>query len=111
MLKFTSMDTWAVIKTGGKQYKVQEGETLEVEKIGKKEGDSVKFDEVLLVSSNGTLKIGKPLLEKAAVKAKVLENFKSKKVRVVKFKSKSHYLRTYGHRQSKTKVLIEKIQV
>ena len=105
------MDTWAVIKTGGKQYKVAEGETLEVEKMDKKEGDSVKFDEVLLVNTNGNLKVGKPLVEKAAVKAKVLENFKSKKVRVVKFKSKSHYLRTYGHRQSKTKVLIEKIQV
>lgn len=101
---------WAVIKTGGKQYKVSEGQKIDIEKLGKKDGESVKFDEVLLVNSNGSVKIGKPLLEKTSVKAKVVSNFKDKKIRVVKFKSKSKYLRTTGHRQQKTKVLIEKIE-
>ncbi len=103
------MDTWAVIRTGGKQHKVAVGEILSVEKISAK-GETVSFDEVLLVSSSGKLQIGKPLVEKAKVKAKILGDFKGKKVRVVKFKSKSRYLRTTGHRHQKTKVKIEKIE-
>lgn len=103
------MDTWAVIKTGGKQYKVAVGENLAVEKLTAK-GESVTFDQVLLVSSNGKLQIGKPSVEKAKVKAKILGDFKDKKIRVVKFKSKSRYLRTNGHRHQKTKIQIEKIE-
>lgn len=101
---------WAVIRTGGKQYKVAEGEQVDIEKLDKKDGESVKFDEVLLVSTDSSVKVGKPLVEKSSVKAKVVSNFRDKKIRVVKFKSKSKYLRTNGHRQSKTKVLIEKIE-
>lgn len=103
------MNTWAVIKTGGKQYKVEEGETLAIEKLEAK-GDTISFDEVLLVSSDGKLQIGKPFVEKAKVKAKIVENFKDKKVVVVKFKSKSRYMRTRGHRHQKTRVLIQKIE-
>lgn len=105
------MGSWAIIKSGGKQYKVSQGETIDVDKLMiNKTSDSVDFKDVLLVSSDKELKIGKPFVEKAKVKAKVLENFKEKKVRVVKFKSKSRYLRIHGHRQQKTKLLIEKIE-
>ncbi len=103
------MDTWAVIRTGGKQYKVAVGESLTVEKIPAK-GETVSFDEVLLISSQGKLQVGKPLIEKAKVKAKIVGDLKDKKVRVVKFKSKSRYLRTTGHRHQKTRVQIEKIE-
>ncbi len=104
------MNSWAIIRSGGKQYKVAEGETLSVEKLEKKDGESVNFNEVLLINVAGSLKIGKPLIEKAQVKAKVVNTFRDKKVRVVKYKSKSRYTRTTGHRQSKTKILIEKIE-
>lgn len=104
------MATWAIFKTGGKQYKVQEGDTVSVEKLEPKSNSSVVFDQVLLVNKEGNLQIGKPLLAKAKIKAKFLEGYKEKKVRVVKFKSKSKYLRTTGHRQQKTKILIEKIE-
>lgn len=104
------MNNWAIIRTGGKQYKVKEGETLSVEKLEKKDGESINFDEVLLINTAGTLKIGKPLIEKAKVKAKIVDTFRDKKIRVVKYKSKSRYTRTTGHRQTKTKILIEKIE-
>ena len=99
---------WAIIKTGGKQYKVKEGDTIFVEKLDGLKDNLVTFDEVLLVS-NDKLSIGTPQLERAQVKAKILENVRGDKVRVVKFKSKSRYLKTRGHRQTHTKVLIEKI--
>ena len=98
-----------MIRSGGKQYKVTEGDIIEVEKIAKENGP-ISFDEVLLVNKDSNLIIGKPLVEKAKVKGQILENFKGKKIRVVKFKSKSRYLRTRGHRQQKTRVKIEKIQ-
>lgn len=104
------MGSWVVIRTGGKQYKVAQGQSLDVEKLESKEGDLVKFNEVLLVSSNGDLIVGRPLVEKASVKARVVSNFRDKKIRVVKYKSKSRYTRTTGHRQAKTKISIEKIE-
>ena len=105
------MAIWAVIKLGGKQYKISEGETVNVDKLRlNSQSDTIVFSEVLLVGSGKDLKIGKPYVEKAKVKSKVLETFKDKKVRVVKFKSKSRYLRTRGHRQQKTKIFIDKIE-
>ena len=103
------MGSWAIIKTGGKQYKVAEGDKIDIEKVKKSDEGVLTFDEVLLVSYDENVIIGTPLVAKAKVKAKIIETFKGKKVRVVKFKSKSRYLRTAGHRQQKTKVLIEKI--
>ena len=103
------MNTWAVFKSGGKQYKVKIGDTLSVDKLNSNDKDSTVFDQVLLTSTNGQIQIGKPYLEKAKIKAKIIKDFKEKKVRVVKFKSKSRYLRTRGHRQQKTKILIEEI--
>lgn len=112
MVKFTSMDaTWAVIKTGGKQYKVKEGDIIDIEKIKPDNKDQVLFNQILLVKNQSNLIIGKPQLEKAKVKAKILENYKDKKIKVIKFKAKSHYLRTRGHRQHKTRIKIERISV
>lgn len=102
------MSTWAIIKTGGKQYKVEEGETLVVEKLGGEKDSKITFDQVLTLGGDKVM-LGTPLVEKAKVAAKIIETFKDKKVRIVKFKSKSRYTRTNGHRQQKTKVLIEKI--
>lgn len=104
------MDTWAVIRTGGKQYKVQEGETLNVEKLDVEKDKTISLDEVLLIGGDKVV-VGTPLVEKAKVTAKVLDEIKDKKVRVVKFKSKSKYLRTKGHRHQKTKIQIEKISL
>src|SRR3989344_4441272 len=98
MIKFTSMNTWAIIRTGGKQYKVAESDVIDVEKVKSDNKGEVIFDEILLAKKEANLIIGKPLVEKAKVKAKVLEDFKGKKIRVVKFKAKSHYRKAQGHR-------------
>lgn len=99
---------WAIIRTGGKQYKVAEGDILDVEKLNIEENKPVSFDEVLAVGGD-EVKLGLPLVEKAKVDGKVLSTFRGKKIRVVKFKSKSRYSRSTGHRQSYTKVQVEKI--
>ncbi|MTI66685.1 MAG: 50S ribosomal protein L21 [Firmicutes bacterium] len=100
---------YAVIETGGKQYRVQEGETLFVEKLDVKEGDNFEFDKVLLVSNDDGVKIGQPYVEGVNVTAKAVEHGKSKKIIVYKFKAKKDYRRKQGHRQPYTKVTIEKI--
>lgn len=102
------MNNWAVILTGGKQYLVEEGQTVDIEKIDAEKDKSVSFDQVLAIGGE-KIHIGTPLVEKAKVSAKVIGNFSDKKVRVVKFKSKSKYTRTLGHRHKRTKILIEKI--
>ena len=111
VVKFTKvMESWAVVEAGGKQYKVKEGQILIVEKVNTSK-DQISLSQVLLNKKDDKLVIGKPLVEGAKVKVKVLGNFGDKKIKVVKFKSKSRYLRVRGHRQAKTKVLIEKIIV
>ena len=104
------MDSWAIIKTGGKQYKVSEGSIVAVDKLSESDKDLVNFDQVLALVDGERFNWGKPYVAGARVKAKILENYKDKKIRVVKFKSKSRYLRTRGHRQQMTKILIEKIE-
>ncbi len=101
----------AVITTGGKQYKVAEGDTLRVEKLDVAEGKSVTFDDVLLVSKEdgSDAKIGTPTVEGAKVTAKVMKQGRAKKIEVRKFKAKSRYARNYGHRQPFTEIQIEKI--
>ena len=99
--------TFAIIKTGGKQYKVAEGDTLVIEKL-EHEGDSVAFDDVLLVA-NGEVKVGKPNVPGAKVAAKVLEEGKGKKKMVFRYKSKPRQHKKKGHRQPFTKVQITKI--
>ncbi len=98
---------FAVIKTGGKQYKVAEGDVLRVEKLESRYGDVV-FDDVLLVV-NGEVKLGKPVVSGAKVFAKVLEEGKGEKKMVFKFKSKTRQHKKKGHRQPYTKIQITKI--
>jgi LSU ribosomal protein L21P len=100
---------YAVIETGGKQYKVQEGDTLFIEKLAANEGDQVVFDKVIAVSRDGSLNVGNPTVSGATVTAKVLGHGKAKKIIVFKYKPKKHYRRKKGHRQPYTKVQIEKI--
>lgn len=100
---------FAVIKTGGKQYKVSEGEVLEVEKLDKKEGDEVIFEEVLLVEKDNKPDFGKPTVENAKVKAEILEQGKGDKKIVYKYKPKKRQRKKQGHRQLFTKVKIKEI--
>ncbi len=101
---------YAIIKTGGKQYKVSEGDTLLVEKLEGAEGDTVVFDQVLTLVNDADVKIGRPLVEGAKVSAKVVEHGKGEKIFVFKYKAKSNYRKRQGHRQPFTKVSIEKIE-
>lgn len=100
---------YAIIKTGGKQYVVEEGKVISIEKLDVEEGAEVTFDEVLLVSGDD-VKIGQPNVAGAKVTGKVLEQGKERKIRIFKYKAKSNYRRRQGHRQSFTKVKIEKIE-
>lgn len=100
---------YAIIKTGGKQYKVQEGEVLSIEKLALDEGETVEFDEVLMVSKDGNTVIGTPNVESATVTGKVTKHGRGKKIIVFKYKSKKNYHRKKGHRQAFTQVVIEKI--
>lgn len=119
------MDKFAIIKTGGKQYKVKEKDVLKIEKIPGKAGDKVEFEQVLMTmdalrpgslrqsseSLTGSLRveIGKPFLEGKKVEGKILEQGKSKKVLVIKYKPKTRYKKRVGHRQMFTKVEISNI--
>ena len=100
---------YAVIETGGKQYRVQQGDVLFVEKLDGTEGDSIVFDKVLLVSKEGDLLAGKPYVENAKVEATVITQGKAKKIIVYKYKAKKNYRKKQGHRQPYTKVKIENI--
>jgi large subunit ribosomal protein L21 len=97
---------YAVFKTGGKQYRAGKGDTVKIEKLMAAEGDSVEFDQVLLVGEGDNVKIGAPLVSGSKVKAKVLIQAKDKKVDVIKFKRRQNYRRTHGHRQHFTLVEI-----
>ncbi|MDD3279609.1 MAG: 50S ribosomal protein L21 [Lachnospiraceae bacterium] len=98
---------YAIIATGGKQYKVAEGDIINVEKLGVEAGESVTFDQVLAVNNDG-LKVGADA-ENATVTASVVKNGKAKKVIVYKYKRKTGYHKKNGHRQQYTQVKIEKI--
>tara|TARA_B100001094_G_scaffold257121_1_gene256573 strand:+ start:566 stop:883 length:318 start_codon:yes stop_codon:yes gene_type:complete len=100
---------YAVIKSGGKQHKVSEGEEILLEKISLDEGEIIEFSEVLAVNKDGTLNVGKPLLDGAVVKGKVINHLKSKKINVIKMKRRKDYRKKQGHRQNLTKVKIESI--
>jgi len=100
---------YAVIKSGGKQHKVSEGEEILLEKISIDEGETIEFSEVLAVNKDGALNVGKPLLEGAIVKGKVINHLKTKKITVIKMKRRKDYRKKQGHRQNLTKVKIESI--
>ncbi len=99
---------YAIIATGGKQYKVAEGDIIRVEKLGVEAGQTVTFDQVLVVN-NGEVKVGNPTVSGATVTATVEKEGKAKKVIVYKYKRKSGYHKKNGHRQQFTQVKIEKI--
>lgn len=100
---------YAIVKTGGKQYKVAQGDVLFVEKLEANEGDVVTLDQVLAVAGENGLTVGAPVVEGATVTAKVLAQGKAKKVIVYKYKAKKDYRRKQGHRQPYTKLVIESI--
>ena len=101
---------YAVIFTGGKQYKVSEGETLRVEKVPGEIGSSVSFDRVLMFSDGRTIKVGQPTLTDVAVKGHIVEQGKAKKVIVFKYKKRKRYRKKLGHRQQYTALKIDTIQ-
>ena len=101
----------AIIETGGKQYKVTEGDTLFIEKLAVEAGENVTFDKVLAVIDGDKITVGTPVVEGAKVDASVVKNGKGKKVIVFKYKPKKGYRRKQGHRQPYTKVTIGKISV
>lgn len=104
------MSMFAIIKTGGKQYKVAEGDVLMIERLAN-DGKEITFSEVLMTSNGDDLKIGKPMVSGASVTAKVLEDGKGDKKMVFRYKSKTRQRKKKGHRQPYTKVQITKISV
>ncbi|MCZ6894190.1 MAG: 50S ribosomal protein L21 [Gammaproteobacteria bacterium] len=96
----------AVIKTGGKQYRVSEGDKLNVESLAAGAGEDVEFAEVLMLADDDNIEIGTPFVEGAKVTAKVVEHGRGEKILIVKFKRRKHYLRRKGHRQNYTRVEI-----
>jgi len=101
---------YAIIVTGGKQYKVQQGDVIYVEKLAAAEGETVTFDQVVAVSKDNGIAIGTPTVSGAKVVGKVEKHGKGEKVIVFKYKPKKNYRRKQGHRQPYTKVVIEKIE-
>ncbi len=104
-----SANMYAVIKTGGKQYRVTPGLRLKVEKLETEVGGNVTIDQVLMVADGEDVKIGAPLIQGAKVQAKVLSHGRGDKVMIFKFRRRKHYRKTQGHRQSYTEIQIEKI--
>ncbi|MDO4280933.1 MAG: 50S ribosomal protein L21 [Peptococcaceae bacterium] len=100
---------YAIIETGGKQYKVEEGMTLDVELLHAEAGEVVDIDSVLMLNKDGQIVTGKPYVEGAKVSLKVVENGKAPKIVVFKYKPKKNYRRKKGHRQPYTRVTVEKI--
>jgi len=100
---------YAIIATGGKQYTVNEGDVIKIEKLDVNEGDTVTFDQVLFVNNGDKSSVGNPTVSGATVSASVVENGRAKKVIVYKYKRKSGYHKKNGHRQAYTQVKIEKI--
>jgi large subunit ribosomal protein L21 len=101
---------YAVIKTGGKQYKVSEGATLKVEKLNADEGATVELDQVLMVVDGDSVKLGAPLVEGGKVTATVKSHGRGKKVEIIKFRRRKHHRKQMGHRQSYTELQITGIQ-
>ena len=101
---------YAIIKTGGKQYKVSEGDLVRVEKLNAEIGDSVSFEDVLLVKSDSDLKVGTPIVENAKVEATVKDQAKDKKIVVFKYRPKKASKTKKGHRQPFTRLEVTKIE-
>ncbi|MBN2720645.1 MAG: 50S ribosomal protein L21 [Proteobacteria bacterium] len=101
---------YAVIETGGKQYRVNEGDVIRVEKLAADVGSDIGFDKILMVGQGDQVRVGNPLVDGASVTGKVIEQDRRKKIIVFKMKKRKNYRRKYGHRQDYTGVRIESIQ-
>ena len=101
---------YAIFKTGGKQYRVQPGDVLDVELLPLAVGDSAEFNEVLAISNGGEVTFGAPVVAGAKVVAQVQSHYKDKKLMVFKYKAKTRYRRKRGHRQNYTRLVIQDIQ-
>jgi len=102
---------YAVIQTGGKQYRVSEGNILKIEKLAAEAGEKLVIDQVLMLNDeNGNVKIGNPLVNDAKVTVEVIEQGKGKKITVFKYKRRKNYRKKQGHRQPYTKIKVEKIE-
>ena len=101
---------YAVIKTGGKQYRVQEGETLRVEKLSAEVGEAIDINEVLMVANGDDIKIGAPYVEAGKVSATIKSHGRGDKIRIIKFRRRKHHMKRQGHRQSYTELQITGIQ-
>jgi large subunit ribosomal protein L21 len=97
---------YAVIQTGGKQYRVEKGTNLKIEKLELGTGDSIEFDKVLMIESDGNVQVGLPFIEGGKVTATVLSQGRHKKVRIIKFRRRKHHMKQMGHRQYYTEVQI-----
>lgn len=100
---------YAVIKTGGKQYRVAQGDTLKVEDLDVEVGATIDFDKVLMISKDDKLTVGSPFIKNGVVKAEVVSNGRHKKIKVLKFKRRKHHMKRMGHRQNFTEVKITTI--
>lgn len=103
------MASYAIVETGGKQYKVAEGQAINVEKLPVEPGEEVRLDRVLLVKRDGQIKVGQPTVEGASVVARAARQGKARKILVFKYKAKKNYRRRSGHRQPYTRLVVEKI--
>ena len=100
---------YAVIKTGGKQYRVSEGETLRVEKLSSEVGEQVALEQVLMIANGDDVKIGPPILDGSKVTATVKSHGRGDKIRIIKFRRRKHHMKTQGHRQDYTELEITSI--
>lgn len=100
---------YAVIKTGGKQYRVKEGDIIKLELLSEEVGKEISFSEVIMLTDGDKVTLGTPLLDKVAVKAEVLEHGRHKKIKIIKFRRRKHHMKQMGHRQYYTQVKITAI--
>ncbi len=100
---------YAVIKTGGKQYRVKEGDVLKIEQLTAEVGSSVDFSEVLMITDGDKITCGSPFIAKAVVTAEVIEHGRHKKIKIIKFRRRKHHMKRMGHRQNYTQIKITAI--
>ena len=101
---------YAVIANGGKQYKVAEGQILKLEQINKDSGETIEFNEILLVADGDNITLGAPFVQNALVKAEIVEHGRNKKINIIKFRRRKHSMKRQGHRQNFTAVKIVGIE-
>ena len=104
-------DVYAVIRSGGKQYRVSPGQRINLERLDGDAGDAITFDEVLLVSGGGDVAVGAPTVESASVSGEIVEQGRGRKIMVFKYKNKTRYRRLRGHRQLQTSVLVNEVSL